>query len=245
MTSVTRDERRGAMPWPSSRKPAVSIVGLLPAVVSAAQMVGRDSEVRLLPEEAEALGRVAEHRKWEFAAGRTCARRALRALGRPASPILIGTHREPVWPRGIVGSITHCHGYCAAAVALEQDLAAMGIDGEPHDPLPADVLEAITNHAELAAVGDLPRGRVHWDRVLFSAKESIYKAWFPLTRKWLDFTDVFVTVDSSDGTFHGRLLEPVIDTTAPTGFDGRFAVCADLVLTAVTVECSRPSVIEG
>jgi len=232
---VIRDEGRGIMPGPSGRKPVVSIVGLLPAVASAAQIVGRDPDVRLLPEEAEALGRVTEQRKWEFAAGRTCARRAMLALGRPASAILVGTHREPVWPQGVVGSITHCRGYCAAAVALEQDVTAMGIDGETHDGLPTGVLEAITNPAELAALGDLPRGHVHWDRVLFSAKESVYKAWFPLTREWLDFTDVFVTVDSSGGTFHGRLLKPVIDMTVPTGFDGRFAVHAGFVLTAVTV----------
>ncbi|MEU6548995.1 4'-phosphopantetheinyl transferase superfamily protein [Streptomyces sp. NPDC046915] len=221
------------MTWPSQ-----SIAGLLPPVARAAQIVGRDSEVRLLPEEAAALGRVAQDREWEFAAGRTCARRAMRALGRPPSAILIGTHREPVWPRGVVGSITHCRGYCAAAVALEQDLASLGIDGEPHDRLPAGVLHVVAGRAEVAALDALPRGRVHWDRVLFSAKESVYKAWFPLTRKWLDFTDVFLTVDSSDGTFHGRLVGPALDTTAPTGFDGRFAVRAGFVLTAVTV--ARP-----
>ncbi|MFF4399726.1 4'-phosphopantetheinyl transferase [Streptomyces sp. NPDC001480] len=220
-------------------RPSQSIAGLLPAVARAAQIVGRDSDVRLLPEEAAALGRVAEARKWEFAAGRTCARRAMRALGRPAAAIPIGTHREPVWPRGVVGSITHCRGYCAAAVALERDLASLGIDGEPHDGLPSGVLQAVTIPAEAAALDDLPRGRVHWDRVLFSAKESVYKAWFPLTRKWLDFTDVLLTVDPSEETFHGRLAEPALDPTAPAGFDGRFAVRAGLVLTAVTVARSR------
>lgn len=221
------------------REPVVSIAGILPAVASAAQIVGRAAEVRLLPEEAAALGRVRKDREWEFAAGRTCARRALRALGRPASAIAVGTHREPVWPRGIVGSITHCRGYCAAAVALERDLAAVGIDGEPHDGLPAGVLEAVTGPAERTALGELPRGEVHWDRVLFSAKESIYKAWFPLTRRWLDFTDVFLTVDASGGAFHGRVLASRVAPTAPARFDGRFAVRGGFVLTAVTVAPPR------
>ncbi|MFJ8363518.1 4'-phosphopantetheinyl transferase [Streptomyces sp. NPDC093984] len=228
------------MSVPSVPEPVVSMDGLLPAVARAAQIVGHDDDVRVLPEEIAALGRVPQARMWEFAAGRTCARRAMRALGLPASPILIGAHREPVWPRGIVGSITHCPGYCAAAVASEQDLAAVGIDAEPHEGLPAGVLETITAPAELAALEDLPSGPVCWDRVLFSAKESIYKAWFTLTRTWLDFTDVFVTVHSPDGSFHGRLLERLADERAPAGFDGCFVVGAGLVLTAVTVARARP-----
>ncbi|POX42797.1 4'-phosphopantetheinyl transferase [Streptomyces sp. Ru72] len=228
------------MSVPSVPEPVVSMSGLLPAVARAAQIVGHDDDVRVLPEEVTALGRVPQARMWEFAAGRTCARRAMRALGLPASAIPVGAHREPVWPRGIVGSITHCPGYCAAAVALEQDLAAVGIDGEPHEGLPDGVLEAITGPAERAALGDPASGPVCWDRVLFSAKESIYKAWFSLTRTWLDFTDVFVTVHSSDRSFHGRLLEPVVDERAPAGFDGCFVVGAGLVLTAVTVARAGP-----
>ncbi|MFE0331644.1 4'-phosphopantetheinyl transferase family protein [Streptomyces sp. NPDC003753] len=216
--------------------------GLLPAVARAAQIMGHDDDVRILPEEVAALGGVPQARMWEFAAGRTCARRAMRALGLPAAPVLIGVHREPVWPRGIVGSITHCPGYCAAAVALERDLAALGIDAEPHKALPAGVLEAISAPAERTAVEDLPSGPFCWDRVLFSAKESIYKAWFTLTHAWLDYTDVFVTVHSSDGSFHGRLVErAAADERVPTGLDGCFVVGAGLVLTAVTARGSGRS----
>ncbi|UXY23938.1 4'-phosphopantetheinyl transferase superfamily protein [Streptomyces cynarae] len=229
------------MSVPSVPEPVVSMGGLLPAVARAAQIMGRDDDVRILPEEVAALGRVPQARMWEFAAGRTCARRAMRALGLPTAPVLIGAHREPVWPRGIVGSITHCPGYCAAAVALGRDLAAVGIDAEPHEALPAGVLEAISAAAERAALEALPSGPVCWDRVLFSAEESIYKAWFALTRTWLDFTDVVVTVHvvsvhASDGSFHGRLIErAAADERAPTGLDGCFVVGAGLVLTAVTM----------
>lgn len=229
------------MSVPSVPEPVVSMGGLLPAVARAAQIMGHGDDVRILPDEVAALGRVPQARMWEFAAGRTCARRAMRALGLPTAPVLIGAHREPVWPRGIVGSITHCPGYCAAAVALERDLAAVGIDAEPHEALPAGVLEAISAPAERAALEALPSGPVCWDRVLFSAKESVYKAWFALTRTWLDFTDVVVTVHvvtvhASDGSFHGRLIErAAADERAPTGLDGCFVVGAGLVLTAVTM----------
>ncbi|WP_200419815.1 4'-phosphopantetheinyl transferase [Streptomyces sp. Y2F8-2] len=230
------------MSVPSVPEPVVSMGGLLPAVARAAQIMGHDDDVRILPEEVAALGGVPQARMWEFAAGRTCARRAMRALGLPAAPVLIGAHREPVWPRGIVGSITHCPGYCAAAVALERDLAAVGIDAEPHKALPAGVLEAISAPAERTAVEDLPSGPFCWDRVLFSAKESIYKAWFTLTHAWLDYTDVFVTVHSSDGSFHGRLVErAAADERVPTGLDGCFVVGAGLVLTAVTARGSGRS----
>jgi len=78
---------------------------------------------------------------------------------------------------------------------------------------------------------------VHWDRLLFSAKESVYKAWYPLTRRWLGFEDARLTVDPA-GTFQAELL---VDGARADGrpalrlLDGRFLVARGLVLTAVCV----------
>ena len=84
----------------------------------------------LWPEEAAAVQHAVEKRRREFAVGRMLARAALAAIGDPPSAIPTGNHREPVWPAGIVGSITHCAGYCAAAVARDAMVVALGIDAE-------------------------------------------------------------------------------------------------------------------
>ena len=78
----------------------------------------------------------------------------------------------------------------------------------PHGPLPDGVLNQVSLPAERARLGELAAAApgVCWDRVLFSAKESVYKAWFPLARRWLGFDEADVTIDPADGTFRARLL---------------------------------------
>lgn len=121
-------------------------------------------------------------------------------------PVLPGERGAPRWPAGLVGSMTHCEGYCAAALVRATDLASIGIDAEPHEPLPEGVLDAVslptelTHLRELTADGPGAHGhRVHWDRLLFSAKESVYKAWFPLTGKWLDFSEADIEFTAGPG----------------------------------------------
>lgn len=106
------------------------------------------------------------------------------------------------------GSLTHCVGYRAAAVARVVDVPLLGIDGEPNSPLPEDVVKSVALPSEqelLLRLADL-HSEVHWDRLLFSAKESVYKAWFPLTRRWLGFKDVRLTIDAESRAFTATLL---------------------------------------
>ena len=172
-------------------------------------------EAGLFPEEREHIAHAVATRRVEFAAVRRCARRALQELGYPPVPILPGEQREPRWPEGVVGSMTHCAGYCAAAVARSGEVSALGIDAEVHAPLPEGVLDLISLESERALLAELTErvpGAVHWDRVLFSAKESVYKAWFPLTRRWLGFEQADIEL-RMDGTFEARLL--TTDESAP------------------------------
>src|SRR5215469_8800536 len=106
---------------------------LLPSQVSAVAARGDRRDIHALPAEEASLGDAAARRRAEFATARDCARRALRRLGAPDGAILRGSKREPVWPRGIVGSITHCAGYRAAAVARAAEILTVGIDAEPHE----------------------------------------------------------------------------------------------------------------
>ncbi|MBL8624689.1 MAG: 4'-phosphopantetheinyl transferase superfamily protein [Myxococcales bacterium] len=209
----------------------MSLRALLPASCAVVEHAGRWPDAPLHPDEARALGPVAEARRAEFAAGRGCARAALAALGRPAAPIGRGDDRAPRWPAGVVGSITHCAGYVAAAVAATATARSLGIDAEPDQPLPADVLATVASATERRWLAAAPPGPVCWDRLLFSAKESVYKAWRPLAGTWLGFEDVELTIDPATASFAAAIA-------APGPFRrvvGRFAVTATHVLTAVHV----------
>jgi 4'-phosphopantetheinyl transferase EntD len=142
-------------------------------------------DVKLFPEEEAVIAKAAGKRRREFTTARACARAALARLGLPPAAILPGLRGAPQWPARVVGSMTHCAGYRACAVAHDRDVLTIGLDAEPHDALPDGVLGAVASgdeQARLAALAIAAPG-VSWDRVLFSAKESVYKAWFPLTRE--------------------------------------------------------------
>jgi 4'-phosphopantetheinyl transferase EntD len=209
------------------------IEDLLPPEVACVELYSDDQFASLLFEEATQLGAAVENRVREFTTTRTCARRALSKLGIPETPILRGPYRDPLWPAGVVGSITHCEGFRAAVVGKKSDLLTVGIDAEIHEPLPAEVLHHICLKPEIAWLARAPK-EIHWDRVLFSAKESIYKAWFPLTQRWLGFEDVAVAIRPVDGTFHAQLLvdSPVVDGQELREFLGQFMIQEELVLTA-------------
>jgi 4'-phosphopantetheinyl transferase EntD len=193
-------------------------------------------EVELFAEEERSLGRAVEKRRREFATARDCARRALQGLGIAPVAIRTGERGEPLWPSGVVGSITHCSGYRACAVAKAGDVSAVGIDAEVHEPLPDGVLEQVAFGRELAMVADRAAG-VCLDRLLFSAKEAIYKAWFPLAERWLGFEDVELAIDVDGGTFRAGLLipGPMVDGTRLTEFRGRWRVDDGIVAAAAIV----------
>lgn len=135
--------------------------------------------------------------------------------------------------------MTHCVGYRAAAIAYQRDVVTIGIDAEPHERLPAGILGLVTVPSERLMLARLAVAapEVFWDRLLFSAKESIYKGWFPLTRRWLDFDDVEVVIDPRAGRFAAQLLVPgpIIGGRPYQEFDGRYVVRDGLMVTAITV----------
>ena len=212
---------------------------ILPATVAFAEAFADPPDVVLFPEEEALLVRAVEKRRREFGTARHCARTALGALGVPPAPILPGEAGAPQWPAGIVGSITHCAGYRAAVVARAHDVLTIGIDAEPDQSLPGEVLALVSRPDERARLADLASAApgVSWDRLLFSAKESVYKAWFPLARRWLGFADADITINPEDGTFDARLLVPgpVVGGTALAGLAGRWLARDGVILTAITV----------
>jgi 4'-phosphopantetheinyl transferase EntD len=212
---------------------------IVPPEVAADEAFGDLPDAVLFPEEEAVVARAVDKRRREFAAARACARAGLARLGVPPAPILPGLRGAPQWPPGIVGSITHCAGYRASALARAEDMLTLGLDAEPDDRLPDGVLDAVSSADERAALDALARAAPgpSWDRLLFCAKEAVYKAWFPLTRRWLGFADAVVTIDHERGTFAARLLVdgPVLDGRPLTGFTGRWLARDGLLLAAIAV----------
>jgi len=215
------------------------IENIVPAVVACAETFEDPPDVWLFPEEEAVVTSAVAKRRREFSTGRACARSALAQLGVGPAPVLPGEQGAPQWPAGIVGSITHCAGYRAAAVAPARHVLTIGVDAEPDDVLPDGVLALIALPGEQARLLELAGTApgVSWDRLLFSAKEATYKAWFPLARRWLGFEDADITINPSDGTFHSSLLVtgPTVNGSPLSGFTGRWLTSDGLILTAITV----------
>ncbi len=203
---------------------------LVPSFVGTAETRSDLLDVELLGAEREVVARAVEKRRREFVTGRGLARDALGRLGAPAGAIGSGSAGEPRWPEGVVGSITHCEGFRACAVARSTRALAIGIDAEPDLPLPAGVVDDVVHGRERALLRcDLG---VDPGRLLFSAKEAVYKAWVPLTGQWLGFDDAEVSVDAGARTFRAVIRA---DTPPLRTFAGRWAVERGTVCTAVVV----------
>jgi 4'-phosphopantetheinyl transferase EntD len=216
---------------------------ILPPGVAAEEAFGDLPDTLLFPEEEEVIAKAVDKRRREFTTARACARAALAKLGLPAVPIVPGPRGAPQWPAGVVGSITHCDGYRACAVARDSDIVTIGLDAEPHDRLPDGVLDAVSLAPERARLAELTAVMpgVCWDRMLFCVKESVYKAWFPLTGRWLGFEEARVDFDPAAKSFTARLLVPgpVVNGRHLDRFTGCWLVSGGLIVTAIVIPRAR------
>ncbi|MBM9618776.1 4'-phosphopantetheinyl transferase family protein [Streptomyces zhihengii] len=222
------------------------IEDILPAGIRFAEAFDDSEAPDWFPEEEALVARAVEKRRREFATVRRLARTALGSLGVPKVPLLPGKRGAPQWPDGIVGSMTHCAGYRGAVATRGCDFASVGIDAEPHERLPQGVMDAVSLPEErerLAAWPALAAG-VFADRLLFSAKESVFKTWYPLTGRELGFDEASITFTCEtavSGSFGARLLVPgpEVDGQRVDRFTGRWTARRGLVLTAITLPAVR------
>ncbi|MGW3210367.1 4'-phosphopantetheinyl transferase family protein [Streptomyces sp. NPDC001135] len=218
---------------------------ILPAPVVCAEAFRDAPECVLLPEEREVLARIRhEERRREFATVRHCARRALAELGVAPAPLLPDGQGAPCWPQGVVGSMTHTLGYRAAAVAPRSAARAVGIDAEPHAPLPRRVVRGVVRPEERQRLAALHAAdpATCWDRLLFCAKEAVYKAWYPMTLRRIGFLDASVDIDRETGAFHAEVhaRTPAAGdggraAASPRSFTGRWTASPRLLVVAVVV----------
>jgi 4'-phosphopantetheinyl transferase EntD len=163
----------------------------------------------LYADEKQIVERAVAKRQNEFAAGRVLARRLLRELGFPDSPLLTRKDRMPIWPVGAAGSISHTDGLCAVVVSRG---GSVGLDVEQAGPLKRDLWRRIVSADEQRWIESRTTDedeRCVWAKLVFSAKECLYKCQYPITETFLDFLDVEVTFEPREeksGTFRARIL---------------------------------------
>ncbi|MGR3761993.1 4'-phosphopantetheinyl transferase family protein [Roseobacteraceae bacterium NS-SX3] len=184
------------------------------------------------PEEAAGLSpNAVAKRRNEFAAGRAAAHQAMAELGHAPQPVPVGSNRAPVWPAGLVGSITHTRSCAMAVVAGAGTVRALGIDVEEDRPLAADLLPAICSQREQAWLKqqDNP-GQMA--KVIFSAKEAAYKCQYTLSRQFFGFDGMELDIDVPAGRFLAVFTSDQPPFRRGARIHGRFAIGAGVIVTA-------------
>ena len=219
----------------TTRAEAEAIRTLLPDTVAVA-VAGIEDPPRPCPEETILVRSAGIQRRREFAAGRACAHAALQMLGRDGEPIGRGRRGEPLWPPGVVGSISHAGGLAAAAAARVGDAWAIGLDIESRDPplSPADERFVLAGAAASTLGGGDHRLAPYRAKIAFSAKETVFKCLYPHTGWLLEFGDVDLSLDLDHGTYVAT-VDARFGGAAPAGgaLAGRLAVTQDHIFTAL------------
>jgi 4'-phosphopantetheinyl transferase EntD len=201
-------KERGAQRMnPASLSPFLA--GLFPPDVVGAELRMAGDPSLLFPDEARDLGRAVPARIQEFAAGRLSARRALAEFGFADFPLRVNGDRRPRWPDAIVGSITHTAGFCGAVVAQRRQFLAIGLDTEIVGRVTPEIWQTICTPEEsswLHALGEPEQSRCA--ALVFSAKESFYKCQYGVTRQWLEFDDVTLSLPSGNARAGCFFLRP-------------------------------------
>ncbi|MGB8522548.1 MAG: 4'-phosphopantetheinyl transferase superfamily protein [Candidatus Acidiferrales bacterium] len=206
----------------SSHPPGISSLRLRPLAAPITLVALHEERLECCPswpEESFLLrGNVVNKRRVEFALGRAAAHLALLGAGHTnCSPVLQKAGREPAWPAGFVGSITHCGSWAVAAAARTESLKSLGIDLEDVEAVPhEEIADLVCSDVEREWVfrGGNSKRKV---AMLFSAKEAVYKALFPLCQKFFDFHAIELTWFPQSDSFGGVLLEE-LNLQLPVGY---------------------------
>ena len=195
----------------------------------------------LYTEEATLISNAMPKRRQEFIAGRICARRALAKFGIKNFPLLMGRDRMPVWPPGVVGSISHSDGYCGVAIAKQTEIESVGLDVECVRKLERDCWKQICTQQELSWINSLPiNDQEKFIFLIFSAKECLYKCQYIISKQWLNFYDVAISLKPDIGEFEAKFLVSVGSFfTKRTCLKGKYLFNCDYVFTGMALRNSN------
>lgn len=196
---------------------------------------------RLMPDHVHAselalVSRAVPKRQAEFHSGRAAARAAMATLGLPPAPVLAGTDRAPIWPEGLLGSISHTATACVATVGLCTDWAGIGVDIEDDASLPDDLVEEICTCPERDWLSSLPHAEQGvMAKLIFSAKEAAYKAQYPMSGALFGFDRLWVKIDRRRARFDAHFVDPPPPFHRMESLAGAYVHAAGILVTGVAV----------
>ena len=174
-----------------------------PGVLVDHRLISIGDEFALLPDEFGAFANSVIKVRRASGAVRLVARELLTKLGHPEAPIPRSPSGAPIWPKGIVGSLTHDAQVAAAAIAKKRDYYGMGIDVEPTEAVDLDIYDMVVTNAERRMARDVP----YYGRLLFAIKEAVYKTVYPLDGIFLEHHDVEVCLSAGSASVrNGRVV---------------------------------------
>lgn len=192
----------------------------------------------LLDDEFKAVADAIPARQREFAAGRATARAAMAQLGMKPAAIRTRADRAPIWPAGVVGSISHTDGFCIAALCRNADVQSLGVDIEDATPLEQDLIPMICSEVEQNRIAGPDAGQLA--KLIFSAKEAAYKAQYPISGLLFDFDQLEVTLEQGNGSFVAIFVKPAPPFKVGDTLSGRFVYVADHLVTTVAIGQDTP-----
>lgn len=189
-------------------------------------------ESRLDESELAVIQRAVPKRRREFVVGRRLAHELLAERDVHDFALLPDEDRCPVWPKGLLGSISHCARFCAVVVASGESVRSVGVDVESAEPLDDKLIDRIALPEELSGLSpEISRDR---SKLLFSIKEAVYKCQFPLSRTFLGFHDVRVEIE--DDRFRAFIGEEKAARLAAPVVCGRFALREGHIFSAARLD---------
>jgi len=202
------------------------LAGLYPSDVATIASRGCPPGATLMGAEASAAAAMAPKRQNEFRHGRHCARQALAELGFAAAAIPKLEDRSPLWPDGVIGSISHTANVAAAVAGNASDYSGLGLDIESAEGLDEATCKMILRPDELALHD------AHTAKLIFSIKETIYKCIFPLVGTYVDFQEMAVDLDTQQGRFRAQPYSDKVPADVATRLEGRFTRTGEFVVSS-------------
>lgn len=195
--------------------------------------------------EESLLGNAIPKRAREFRSGRTAARKCMLELGLNPAPILVGEKRDPVWPEGCVGTISHNGNYCLVMVSpfgcispnsnISGGSLSLGADIEQLGRVKDHLWPRIFTDVErkyLASLGSRDADRAA--TAMFSAKEAFFKLQHPLTGLWLEFLDAEVSLEE-ENVFRITTKKPLQPPMTEQTYTGTYAEWQDCCITVIGI----------
>ncbi len=208
---------------------------LLPSdIIVTSESISPTHVKELLPQEATLIQHAAEKRRLEFATGRLCVRQALAQLGIHNFPLIAGKDRCPIWPKDIRGSISHASTSCIVAIRRSDLNKSIGIDMEIRRSVDPELWHLVLLPDEKKWIN--AQNKIdHADAatLIFSAKESAYKYQYLITRKYMDFHDMYVQIDLDGFAFSVSYKSTCIAALIEWKTTGRFTFLPDVLLTCL------------